>query len=240
MLIGDYCIDEYQYGFVERLSPEAPVPVLKSVDKIVKDGMAGNVKNNLEALGCKVVAYFGKPSTKTRIVDKKTNQQIVRIDNDVMSMPLKFDEVESFDFDAIVISDYDKGFVSYDLIDKILETYKGFVFIDTKKTDLQRMSGACVKINEAEYRKAKSLADRMVVTLGSRGAMHLFRGETTTFYSTPSEVVDVTGAGDTFLAALVYYFLHSADMNEAIRFANRASAVTVRHMGVYAPRKDEI
>jgi len=54
------------------------------------------------------------------------------------------------------------------------------------------------------------------------------------------EVVDVTGAGDTFLAALAYKFLIKSDIEEAIKFAIQASSITVQHMGVYAPKLEEI
>ena len=54
------------------------------------------------------------------------------------------------------------------------------------------------------------------------------------------DVTDVCGAGDTFLASLVYQFLVTNSMPDAIKFANKASAVTVQHVGVYAPRLEEI
>jgi len=54
------------------------------------------------------------------------------------------------------------------------------------------------------------------------------------------DVTDVCGAGDTFLAALVYKFLETKHMPDAIKFANQAAAVTVQHVGVYAPRLEEI
>jgi sugar/nucleoside kinase (ribokinase family) len=73
--------------------------------------------------------------------------------------------------------------------------------------------------------------------MGKAGARH-----GTTVYSAPEvEVADVTGAGDTFLAALCVEYLHSnGDMQQAIEFAVRASAVTVQHTGVYAPTREEI
>jgi ribokinase len=55
-----------------------------------------------------------------------------------------------------------------------------------------------------------------------------------------NDIIDVTGAGDTFLAALVYKHLETKDIATAIKFANRASGVTVKHVGVYAPRLEEI
>lgn len=243
LLIGDYCIDEYQYGFVDRLSPEAPVPIFKLDVKTIKQGMAGNVRQNLCNLGCKVTLLNGNVSKKTRLIDRKSNQQIVRIDNDVISEPLKFQDIPKDDYDAIVISDYNKGFVSYELIELLPKHFKCPLFIDTKKQDLARMYGYYVKINETEYNQRWSINDKMIVTLGSKGAMYKTGRDSkheTYFDANSVEVVDVTGAGDTFLAALTFQFLVSQNISEAIKFAIKASTITVQHFGVYAPTVEEI
>ena len=78
LLIGDDCKDIYQYGTIDRLSPEAPVPVFVPTRTETRDGMAGNVANNLEALGCHVNYLHGETSVKTRIIDARSKQQIVR------------------------------------------------------------------------------------------------------------------------------------------------------------------
>jgi len=243
LLIGDYCIDEYQYGYVDRISPEAPVPVFKLDNKDIKVGMAGNVQLNLNNLGCHVDILKGRISRKTRLIDKKSKQQIVRIDDDIMSEPLQFSEIKSLDYDAIVISDYNKGFVSYELIEELPKYFKGPMFIDTKKTDLARMYGYYVKINETEYNQRISINDKMIVTLGSKGAMYKTmrdpKGEV--YFTTEKvEVVDVTGAGDTFLAALTFQYLKTQSIEQSVKFAIKASSITVQHMGCYAPRLEEI
>jgi D-beta-D-heptose 7-phosphate kinase/D-beta-D-heptose 1-phosphate adenosyltransferase len=138
-------------------------------------------------------------------------------------------------YDAIVVSDYNKGTVSYELIEELIAASMP-IFIDTKKTDLERFQGAWVKINELEYSKIKSRCTGLIVTLGGQGAV--YNGEL--FKSTEVEVVDVTGAGDTFLSALVYGYLMEGNMPTSIKFAIQASAVTVQHMGVYAPTFEEI
>jgi D-beta-D-heptose 7-phosphate kinase/D-beta-D-heptose 1-phosphate adenosyltransferase len=243
LLIGDSCIDEYQYGYVDRLSPEAPIPVFKLAEKTSKEGMVGNVRLNLKNLGCDVDLYLGETSKKTRLIDKRSKQQIVRIDEDVMSEPLKFSEITSLEYDAIVISDYNKGFVSYELIEELPKYFKGLMFIDTKKTDIARMYGYYVKINEHEYNQRWSINDKMIVTLGSKGAMWKIGRDPkyeTFFTADPVEVVDVTGAGDTFLATLTYQLLKTKNIDDAIRFAIKASTITVQHFGVYAPRLEEI
>lgn len=239
LLIGDSCIDEYQYGTIERLSPEAPVPVFKLIDKISLPGMAANVRENFRALGVSTLFISSDKSTKTRLIDIKSKQHVVRIDDDkILDTPLEFSAIDPamLEVDAIVISDYNKGLVSYELIEHLREAYIGPIFIDTKKKDLARFNGCYVKINEGEYNNRISTNDLLIVTLGDRGAM--FNGKE--FPTTNAEVVDVTGCGDTFLSSLVFKLVETQDIEKAILFANKASSVTVQKMGVYAPRLEEI
>ncbi len=237
LLLGDDCVDVYQYGTVDRISPEAPVPVFKFSHEERTPGMAGNVARNLEALGCEVHYLHGATSTKTRIVDKRSKQQIVRIDNDLISQPIEFETAIPKVYDAIVISDYNKGTISYDIIEEAIAT-RIPVFVDTKKTDLDRMQGAWVKINELEYSKIKSECTGLIVTRGNKGAEAIHFDYVSSV--TKVEVVDVTGAGDTFLAALTYNYLQTKDIKQAMDFANRAASLTVQHFGVYAPTLKEI
>jgi len=243
LLIGDDCEDVYQYGTVDRISPEAPVPVFKFSHEERKPGMAGNVLRNLEALGCEINYLHSETSTKTRIVDLRSRQQIVRIDHDVASTPVEFVTDMPDVYNAVVISDYNKGTVTYDLVEKIRKSFQGPIFMDTKKPDLACFHGIYVKINELEYNNRWSINDRLIVTLGSRGAMYKTGRDPKheTVYSCPQvEVVDVTGAGDTFLSAFAFEFLRSHDHSMAIDFANSAAGITVQHFGVYAPRLEEI
>jgi bifunctional ADP-heptose synthase (sugar kinase/adenylyltransferase) len=138
-----------------------------------------------------------------------------------------------------VISDYNKGTVTYELIEELVREVAVPIFVDTKKTDLARLSGCYVKINALEKSRATSLPkiDHLIVTQGHHGATWngwIFPAEIA------GDVVDVCGAGDTFLAALAYKFLETNHMPDAIKFANKASAVTVQHVGVYAPRLEQI
>jgi len=241
-LIGDTCIDVYQYGTIDRLSPEAPVPVFVPTHKEEREGMAGNVYANLVKLGCKVNLLCGHASKKTRLIDHRSRQQITRIDEDVKSTPITFDTAIPVVYDAVVISDYNKGAVSYKLMEDIIQQsesgVKFPVFIDTKKTDLDRLQGAWVKINELEYSKITSECTGLIVTRGAKGADVLYHR-----IACPApvvEVTDVTGAGDTFLAALTVEYLNTKSIAKAVNFAVRASAVTVQHSGVYAPSLQEI
>lgn len=237
LLIGDNCTDIYQYGSVDRISPEAPVPVFVPIEKVEREGMAGNVYLNLKKLGCNVDLVCGHASKKTRLVDIRSKQQILRIDEDVTSTPV--DIVDGKGYDAIVISDYNKGVVDYRLIEHLAKTALIPVFIDTKKKDLRSLNGLYIKINELEYNSAITMAadEWLITTHGKFGAM--YKG---VMYPAPDvgEVTDVCGAGDTFLAALVYKFLETDNMHQAIEFANKASAITVQHFGNYAPSLEEI
>lgn len=239
LLIGDDCNDIYTYGYVNRISPEAPVPVFEPHYTIYRDGMAGNVRENLQALGCTVDFLHGKPSEKNRLIDERSKQQLLRVDRDVKSDPITFETEIPKHYDAVVISDYNKGTVTYELIEQLVQEVTVPIFVDTKKTDLARLKGCYVKINALEESRATSLPDpdHLIVTHGSDGTVW-------NEWVYPAEIVgdvtDVCGAGDTFLAALVYKFLETKHMPDAIKFANRAAAVTVQHVGVYAPRLEEI
>lgn len=235
LLIGDTCTDVYQYGTIDRLSPEAPVPVFVPTHKEEREGMAGNVYANLVALGCKVDIVCGTASRKTRLIDSRSKQQLLRIDEDVKSIPVI--NIDPTGYDCVIISDYNKGVVTYELVENLIQS-KIPVFIDTKKTDLERFQGAWVKINELEYSKIKSECTGLIVTKGSKGAEAKYHD--ITYRAPPVEVVDVTGAGDTFLAALAYRWLQTRSLDEAIIFANRAASITVQHVGCYAPTLEEL
>jgi sugar/nucleoside kinase (ribokinase family) len=133
------------------------------------------------------------------------------------------------------VSDYNKGYVSYELIEELIKLGKP-VFIDTKKTDLARFNGAIVKINSIEYANAKSIPMNLIVTMGEHGVMWDGRK-----YDAPKiEIADVCGAGDTFLASFAYKYLLTSNIDSSIAFAIKAASVTVQHIGVYAPTLEEI
>ena len=239
MLVGDECIDHYQYGVVERLSPEAPVPLFKTTRTDTKAGMAGNVHNNLLRLGCDVVYFHCQQRcTRTRLIDERSGQHIVRIDHDVVSNPLGFDYYD-FDrehFDVVVISDYDRGAVGESTVRSIVSHFEGPIFADTKKKDHSIFSGCYLKVNEAEYLAATNRIPSTIITHGKRGATLGAQQ----FPGYEVGVADITGAGDTFLAALAYKYGVSGSLVQAIEFANKASSIAVQHVGVYAPTLEEI
>lgn len=243
LLLGETCEDIYFYGNVNRISPEAPVPVLEYSHQKSFSGMASNVKKNLEAFGCFVNLITNKEKIrKTRIVHQSSNQQIMRIDEDVVVNPIRSSEIKSAfihsSYDAIVVSDYNKGFLSIDDLKVIAQNFNGPVFIDTKKRDLFTEDNTFFKINQKEYDNLtiKPNESNLIITMGSIGAK--FNNK---IYPAQSvNVYDVVGAGDAFLSALVYGYLRSNSMETAIILANKCSGIVVQNSGTYSLTKNDI
>lgn len=243
LLIGESCYDVYHLGTVTRVSPEAPIPIFDLSNSYTKYGMASNVYDNLVNLGIETHLITKFLENKHRYIDSKSRQQVLRVDEKCnREIDLEDDIVDQLDnlelnnYDALVISDYDKGYISYEIIEKLNNEYHGPIFIDTKKTDLARFQGCVVKINEIEYSKITSYCDSLIVTYGGEKVIY---GKDV--YTPPKvEVHDVCGAGDTFIAALAFGYLRTNDMRQAILFAMKAAAITVQHIGVYAPTLEQI
>jgi D-beta-D-heptose 7-phosphate kinase/D-beta-D-heptose 1-phosphate adenosyltransferase len=240
LLIGDSCTDEYKNGTIDRLSPEAPVPVFKLVETKQVPGMASNVNLNLINLGMYPYFVHNKEEiVKTRFIDQRSGQHIMRLDIEPEVAP--WDQqlpAHPSSFDAIVISDYDKGFLTYEAIEKLLWAARCPVFIDTKKTDLSMFvqPNVFVKINKMEFDKSSGAPSNLIVTLGGDGVMY-----NNEIYPTKKvEVMDVCGCGDTFLSALTTQYLYTRDIEKSIMFANIAAGITVQHRGNYAPTYDQI
>jgi D-beta-D-heptose 7-phosphate kinase/D-beta-D-heptose 1-phosphate adenosyltransferase len=245
LLIGDSCVDEYIYGTVDRISPESPVPILRQTRRETKPGMAANVKANLEALGCEVDFITNlEPIIKTRYIDERSGYHLLRVDQEDSVVHWSGHTLFAVEeYDCIVISDYCKGFLSYNHIETLRENFTGPIFLDTKKTDLACFHGIFVKINELEYSRRVSINHSLIVTLGGRGAMWKTGRDPKheTYYPAPKvEVFDVCGAGDTFLAALSFGYCRYLNIETAIDFANKAASIAVTHSGNYAPTIEEL
>lgn len=242
LLLGDSCYDYYHYGDVNRISPEAPIPIFDSRDEVVKPGMASNVCENLQALGVEVRLVTAFLENKRRYIDRRTKQQVLRVDERISNHRFSFDTIPLDNYDAIVISDYDKGFLTYSDIHDIVGNFYGPVYMDTKKTDLAGFKRAIIKINEHERRRLTSEPTNMIVTNGEHNVTwHRPKPEAPEIFFPPTVAVhDVCGAGDTFLAALAFEHLRTKDMRAAIRFAMKAASITVQKIGVYAPSLEEI
>ena len=198
--------------------------------------MAYNVYNNLVSLNLRVDIITEYSERKHRYVDTKTGQQLIRIDEKIKKQFFDNAEQTLDNYAAVIVSDYNKGFVVDNEIEDLIKKYKGPIFVDTKKKDLSQFDGCFVKINQYEYEARESDTEELIVTYGSKKVEYKNRS-----YIPPKvETHDVCGAGDTFLAALVYKYLEEQSIDEAIKFAMNAAAVTVQHIGVYAPTLEEI
>ena len=238
LLIGDSCEDRYFYGDVKRLNPEAPVPILEYKRGVTSKGMVWNVRENLRSFGVEVyTSTHPEEIIKTRFIDEKSNQQILRSDEEPEITPISFefpDEWKST-YDALVISDYDKGFITQEKLFELSNWFQGPVFIDTKKTCIP--GNAFIKVNESEFKKITHfIPDNMIITKGGEGTE--YQGKM--YPAEKVKVFDVVGAGDTFLAALTYGYLKYGRMEEAIPFANKAAAIAVSHTGTYVLTKEDI
>ena len=247
LLIGETCEDNYIFGSVSRISPEAPVPILDYQKKISTLGMSSNVKNNLNSFGFFVNHITNKKIIKkTRVVDFNSKQQLIRIDEDDFVDPIKPSEVRSAflhsSYDAIVISDYNKGFLTTNDLKVFCQNFNGPVFIDTKKQDLFTEKNVIFKINQREYNNLISYPDdlHLIITMGSNGTKYMDN----IYPSEKVNVFDVVGAGDTFLAAFVYSYLTCKEdrfrFSESIKYANKAAAIAVQYFGTYTLTKEDI
>ncbi len=236
LLIGDSCYDEYHLGSVKRISPEAPVPVFDLNSTTIKKGMAFNVFNNLVSLGLSVDILTEFYERKHRYIDSKTGQQLLRVDEKIEPEFIDTNRYPIKDYDAVIISDYNKGFVKDYTIEDTIKKANSPIFVDTKRKDLSIFDGCFVKINQYEYSQATHLTKDLIVTYGSKKVQYKNR----TYIPPKVETHDVCGAGDTFLAALVFSYISKQNIDTAIKFAMRAASITVQHIGVYAPTLREV
>jgi bifunctional ADP-heptose synthase (sugar kinase/adenylyltransferase) len=241
-VIGELCDDVFVYGETKRLSPEAPVPVFNPLHTEINPGMAGNVVENLRALNKDIKINFihqKSPITKTRYVDDKSNHMFIRVDieNDIDELVMTEEVIRTItDSDAVIVSDYHKGFLSEKVVNEICY-YSKFSVTDTKKL-IGTLSLSCfdfVKLNETEFKSHtinEHFLDKVIITLGSKGAKH--RG---VVYPSPDpkETIDVSGAGDTFTASFTLKYLETNDVSESIIFANKMASIVVSKRGVTTP-----
>jgi rfaE bifunctional protein kinase chain/domain len=296
VVIGDVMIDEWIWGDVSRVSPEAPVPVVVVRDHSFTLGGAGNVASNLRALGARVAFVGGvgddaegarlralfddlgvdargiitlsdRPTTrKTRVVAH--NQQVVRADWE-STVPLRDDDrarvVEHVrdavrDADAVVLSDYAKGFLHREIVDAALGA--PVVVADPKPANLAMFNGVtCIAPNAAEAAQATGIAiaggdslDRcgaallavlgcryVLITRGEHG-MALFgaAGERADVSAVARTVYDVSGAGDTVVAVLTLALAAHIPAETAMQLANFAAGAVVEKLGTATAAPTEI
>jgi len=237
LVVGEGCRDIFNYGVCNRLCPEAPVPVFNSIRTIENGGMAVNVQQNLIALNIEVQLLTNenwKEITKTRFIDYRANHMFMRLDvNDKKYGRINLKNLDYKKYDAIVISDYNKGFLLEEDIEEIASNHK-LVFLDTKKI----LGNWCenikfIKINNYEYEKTayklnENIRKKLIITLGSEGA----KFEDIIYPVSKVEIKDVSGAGDTFIAALASKYVETRDIARSIKFANQCATKVVQKRGV--------
>jgi rfaE bifunctional protein kinase chain/domain len=285
LVVGDIMLDRYWFGEVERISPEAPVPVVRVVKREDRLGGAANVARNIVALGAHatLAGFIGEdeaaasvrqllseagiqahmitdaahPTTlKMRVLGMQ--QQLLRIDfeekpTDALLEALR-EQVERLlsAHDVLVLSDYAKGALTQ--VDVLIELArkKGLpILVDPKGTDYERYRGASlVTPNRSEMQQAVGVwssehvlteraqalreqleLDALLVTRSEQG-MTLYTGQGREHVEAQAhEVFDVSGAGDTVLAALAVMRAAGVDWPVAMKWANKAGGIVVGKLG---------
>lgn len=297
-VIGDLMLDVYLDGAIERISPEAPVPVVRARDQRHVPGGAANVAANVLAFGAKVrvVGIIGRdgkdlvdalaargcadrtglvvdPSRRTiRKQRIMAGQQVVRIDfEDLHQLSPEIEEeliasageaVASAN--VIVLSDYGKGVLTDAVLSTVIARAAALgkmVIVDPKRRDLSAYRGATIITpNRGELIAATGLpcetdedAQRAVsvvqavcgtavlLTRSEKGMSYYpVSGQALHFPTRAREVFDVSGAGDTVVAALAVMLACGAGAEGAIRFANDAAGVVVGKAGTATVTLEEV
>jgi D-beta-D-heptose 7-phosphate kinase/D-beta-D-heptose 1-phosphate adenosyltransferase len=240
LVFGDVIVDKYIYGTSERLSPEAPVPVVKYQREVETTGGAGLVYENLKSLGVDVTLFkTGQPSSiKTRVICD--GHYITRIDNDkdadsnaVLTNVLKSDFSQ---WDYVILSDYDKGVLdNAKQIIAHINSQGPKVIVDPKRYAHEYEGAWLVKPNNSEYTKFEF--DKWQGNIITTDAGHSVSATIDNIeYTIPVEQVevsDVTGAGDCFLAAFVYGLTKEYTYEKCLQIAVKGSTEAVTHVGTY-------
>ncbi|MEQ9365847.1 MAG: D-glycero-beta-D-manno-heptose-7-phosphate kinase [Leptospirales bacterium] len=300
LVVGDFMVDEYIKGTVERISPEAPVPVVLEREVRTVPGGAGNVVRNLRSLGARVslagvvgedeaagilrgdferlglspqdraglISVSGRPTTrKTRIMAGQ--QQIVRLDREsetrlsdavrgrILAAIETTIEAAVPRVQAVILSDYDKGVIQPDVIQKTVEVARRhdcFIAVDPQVTHFQDYKDVGVLTpnhHEAgRYLKRKLVDDEAVreggleileslrakmllITRGEKGITLFQAGQkiAENFPTMAREVFDVTGAGDTVISVFTLAIAAGASAEDAVRLSNLAAGLVVAHLG---------
>ncbi|MWV70638.1 D-glycero-beta-D-manno-heptose-7-phosphate kinase [Helicobacter saguini] len=298
LIIGDLMLDRYIWGSANKLSPEAPVPVVLINEESFSLGGACNVASNLVALGASVSIYgvigndtegallqdflnnkgvkshcykSNRPTTtKTRIMAAK--HQMLRIDkesSDSLESSIyeyMFDSIQGkiSEFNCVILSDYLKGVLSYAFCQKLIKLANSFnipILCDPKGNDYSKYKGATLLTpNKKEAIQATGINiynDRTLleslhklreicdvkyplITLSEEGIGYL---DNDTLHKKPTkakEVYDVSGAGDTVIAALAFKLSMGENLESATTFANAAAAVVIGKLGSATASLDEI
>ncbi len=291
LVVGDVMVDEYVWGRIDRISPEAPIQVVDVESENAVPGGAANVVANLVGLGAQVYvgSVVGKDpkgdllrerlrndgvriqglitdpkrptSTKTRVMGQ--NQQLLRIDREERTPLRRQTEKRLLAYlmkqipacDAVILSDYGKGVLTEGVLRETINRAgrnKKIITADPKGRDFRKYRGiTCLTPNRKEAEEATGItlakgpdilqaaqqlqktlhSPACLITLGGNG-MALRDGNRFTMLSTAArEVFDVSGAGDTVIAAFTLVAAAGFGLREAAQIANLAAGVVVGKVG---------
>jgi D-glycero-beta-D-manno-heptose-7-phosphate kinase len=260
MVAGDSMLDRYWFGDVSRISPEAPVPVVKMGREEKRPGAAANVAKNVEAMGGECVTVFGagRPIEKLRVIAQ--SQQVVRVDFDYPQEPIEsLPGIE--ECSIVVFSDYGKGSLSK--IAKLIKLAKdagATVLIDPKGHEYERYRGADVikpnlhemkelvggwssedqLMDKAEKLRKEAGIGAILLTRSSDGMSLYTDDRVLQIPAVAQEVYDVSGAGDTAIAALAVSLSRGLSLGEAAMYANVASGIVVGRFGTAVATRQEV
>jgi D-beta-D-heptose 7-phosphate kinase/D-beta-D-heptose 1-phosphate adenosyltransferase len=239
LVIGDKCTDVFVYGKCKRLCPEAPVPIIEPKTEVKNPGMAGNVYENLKSLKVDSDLVCNVENiVKTRYIENCSNQMLLRVDSHdkCNRNTQKLDTAFLSQFAAVVIADYDKGFLTETDIKNISNRHP-LTFLDTKKKIGQWAKNITyIKINKKEFdytidslKNITNYEDKLILTLGEDGCVY-----DNVLYPVKKRIqtIDISGAGDTFMAGLVAKFLDSKDIKKSIEFAQECTSKIIQKKGV--------
>lgn len=291
LVIGDLLLDGYFWGKTERISPEAPVPIIEVYRTNFNPGGAGNVALNLAALGSKVsiLGVLGNDANgdtllsqlqkvkidvspiivlddyqtpiKTRVIAQE--QQVLRIDqennsinSEIISPRIKESlEHNLKNIDGIILADYNKGLLSVEVINLILDLTRKLsipIYVDPKWDNFYEYKNVhFFKPNVQEFQKAvgnnyqkdnflthgaqmmdKLNVDILLVTRGAEGAMLFTTDGNQSIPTETHSVHDVSGAGDTVISTFTLADLCGASAIEAANIANIAASIVCAQVGV--------
>lgn len=246
-VIGDVIVDRYIYGTADRLSPEAPIPILKQTSIEDSLGGAGNLYQNLKSLGVDVdLLDFSNPRcVKTRVISDTTH--IARVDDDHITDGLAvLAQIQAIDFSQytyIILSDYAKGVL--DEVHSIIEHLNKFgckVIVDPKRMYAHYAGAWLVKPNGHEYHKYgfDKWSGSIIKTAAGENVVACIDKTSYNVLVQKVDVNDVTGAGDCFLAAFVYGLVKQYDYKTCLELAVLGATKSVEHVGTYALKREDL
>jgi D-beta-D-heptose 7-phosphate kinase/D-beta-D-heptose 1-phosphate adenosyltransferase len=246
-VIGDVIVDRYIYGTADRLSPEAPIPVLKQTHIEDLLGGAGNLYQNLKSLNIDVdLLDFSNPRcVKTRVISNTTH--IARVDDDhITDGAAVLAQIQAIDFSQytyVILSDYAKGVL--DEVHSIIEHVNKFgckVIVDPKKMYAHYIGAWLVKPNGHEYYKYgfDKWSGNIIKTAAGENVVAEISETTYNVFVQKVDVSDVTGAGDCFLAAFVYGLTKQYDHKTCLELAVRGATKSVGYVGTYILKQEDL